>query len=383
MKRIVLSLIFLVLILKSDDLVDISLRDYASIVASANKMNIIVPQSLKDKKITLYLYSNNITAYTHYKAFLQILHDNDLDLVYKKLYYVIEPKKHYKPKSRICVKDIDSFNSDFYKKYLSLSDFNFTIANNKLFIKYPGSCKTLDKKLASIYSTSSNKWLSLTLVYTNIDKLKKLGSDNLQASFDFSQMLNLSSSNNGVKTFVTSNVLQIKSMLNYLQSKGVSKVVQKPKVLIMSNKDVRFKVVKSIPFLLSKKVVTNNQTQDVEQYEYRDVGLNIYIKPIIYNDYTYIDMDLILENIINLSERPITSKVQLKDSYKIKDNQALVLSGLVFNEHKQNSVSIPLLSSIPLIGKIFKGNVNTSNNYLLTIIVTVYNNYKLTYKDIL
>ena len=148
-------------------------------------------------------------------------------------------------------------------------------------------------------------------------------------------------------------------------------MIQKPSVLRRDNEKVIFKVVKNIPFLVSKQFVQNNQTRNIETYEYKDVGLTISVLPKIFDEYVVLNLHLLLENILNLSERPITSKISLNNSFKLNKGDLLVLSGFVQEDTKKMRSGVPVLKELPILKYLFSYQKDSISNYLLSIFIEI------------
>ncbi len=373
MKRVVLLFLILLLVASAGYLKEISLLDYAQIVAGANKVNILIDKDLKNKKISFY-FPGSIKPYTHLKAFKAVLYEYNLYLADLGSFYMVKRIK----------KSVYRKNYHFYKlKYLNFPDVQKLLkiynsrytylknTNTLVFFSTDEDFRKVSQFLAKIDRPKKQTSVRLTIFFSNISKIKELGSNISNFEFDLSNYLSYIYPGHSNNVLSGQNVFRFKTLIKYLVDHGYSQVIQKPSVLLRDNERVTFKVVKNIPFLVSKQIVQNNQTRNIETYEYKDVGLTISVFPSIFDDYVVLKLDLLLENVLNLSERPITSKISLNNSFKLNKGDLLVLSGFVQNDTKKSTSGVPVLKDLPILKHLFSFSKNSNLDYVLSIFIEI------------
>lgn len=130
---------------------------------------------------------------------------------------------------------------------------------------------------------------------------------------------------------------------------------------------------KSISFL---KGSTTGSAGTSNSLDRTDVGLNLTIKPLVASkDKLTLSIDAVLENILPVldsNNQPVTSKQQIKTDSILHHGETIVLGGFVKSYESNNDNDVPFLSSIPLIGSIFKHNDKKTQKDNLLLVITPY-----------
>jgi general secretion pathway protein D len=112
------------------------------------------------------------------------------------------------------------------------------------------------------------------------------------------------------------------------------------------------------------------------QFQYIDIGVNVEVLARVHSD-NEVSMDLLL-NITTLAgnvnlggiTQPIVGQRKIQHSLRMKDGEVAIIGGLVTKEDDKTITGIPGLSSIPLLGYLFKGS-NVDHNTDDVIIVVI------------
>ena len=152
------------------------------------------------------------------------------------------------------------------------------------------------------------------------------------------------------------------------------KVKQFPYVLAKNNKSFKFEAVDNIPYLSKTTKTDSNTVSEENSINYKDVGLKINGRALIYDDYITLDLDLIIEDLIisdNDDKTPSTFKRHLNSNTNIDFNKVLLLSGIKRTKNYINNYNIPFLSNIPYLGEIFKYKTSGETELNITIAIEV------------
>jgi general secretion pathway protein D len=378
-----LALLILLLSLTNlvGDFIKFPLSDFVKIISTENNATVLINDEIK-KDFTLII-NDSINKQTYSLIFNDILDQNNLSFIKKNNYYTIIKKDTIKNTVR-----------SIQLKYLTFEDLKefFTLFNNIKF-KYIKNTKTLffrssidDYNLISNYIRFNDKLpkqykLKITILETNINKLKQLGSE-----FIYNNLVP-SSANifynliaypfNAVTSIPTTetNRDNLNIMLKYLNSNGVTSFLTTPIINIFDNKQTSLKTVQNIPYETSTTVYDEDKTKQTTSTKYRDVGLQIDIMPKIYNNHVYLDINLINETLISSidNKTPITSKIQLKKYIKLDNGSIFFLTGLNQDQNFDNTDNIPFLSDLPILGFLFSNKEQNYKNNNLTIILELIN----------
>jgi general secretion pathway protein D len=149
-----------------------------------------------------------------------------------------------------------------------------------------------------------------------------------------------------------------------MNSKNITDIVSSPTVSIFDGKKTVFEVVKNIPFKTGQTVSNDNITKTTTSIDYKDVGLKLEVLPIINKNQAFLDLSLTIENILDKSDTPVTSKRHFKQYVSLNVGETFVLNGINQTESYTDDFKTPFLSDIPYIGWLFKNeyeDIKTSN----------------------
>jgi general secretion pathway protein D len=109
----------------------------------------------------------------------------------------------------------------------------------------------------------------------------------------------------------------------------------------------------------------------------QDVGIKLRITPqIAEGDYVRLDLYQEISAVQNTSDAvfisvgPTTTKRSTKTSVVVKDNQTVVIGGLMQEKSEDTINKIPLLGDIPILGWLFKSKTKTKDKTNLFVFLT-------------
>ncbi len=173
---------------------------------------------------------------------------------------------------------------------------------------------------------------------------------------------------------VSASPLNITAILKALDTNGLLNVLSTPNILTSDNKEAEIFVGENIPFGGQSTVSSGIQTSSTER---KDVGINLKIKPQI-SEGDYIRMDInqeisAVKEVVTvgagLTDRS-TTKRSAKTSIVVKDNETIVIGGLISDQEQEIISKVPLLGDIPLLGWLFKTKSKTRKKVNLMIMLT-------------
>jgi general secretion pathway protein D len=373
MKKALLLLLLSLTYLIAQNLNEISLLNYAKQVSQTNNINIFISQDLKDEKIS-FLIPVNIPNSTYLSTFKDVLLSKDLQLIKKQNYYIVQ--KYDKDKKDFYSYKLKNLNIEDLKDLLSIySDIDYKYLKSNNLVVFSSNAKdysSLIKLLDKIDNQKEQLKIKITILSTDNEKLKEFGNniENLSISLQntLAQLLN---NQNQVFTYSSSTILDFKGLINLLQKENISKVLQSPIILLRHNSKSIFKSVKNIPFQTSKVTIEDNKVTTQDIIDYRDIGLNIEINPTITKDYIFLDTNLKIEDILTLSNNPITNKIELQNQFRMKKDEILFISGLQRHQTSNKNFKVPILGNIPILDYIFSYDYKSNQNFQFSIIIEV------------
>jgi general secretion pathway protein D len=166
--------------------------------------------------------------------------------------------------------------------------------------------------------------------------------------------------------------------LQALQRNNDVDIVSAPTLLTTDNEDAEILVGKNVPFQAGfTPIPTGTSTGTGSYYPFQsiqrqDVALKLKITPHV-NESSFVRLQVEQELSDLLSEDklvgPTTSKRQIKTVVVVRDQQTVVLGGLVGEKTAENTSKVPLLGDIPILGRLFRTtNTRRERNNLLVIL---------------
>ncbi|MDR0453986.1 MAG: type II secretion system secretin GspD [Deferribacteraceae bacterium] len=146
-------------------------------------------------------------------------------------------------------------------------------------------------------------------------------------------------------------------------------IVSNPQILTMDNEEAETFSGQNIPFATGQKWDANNNP--VQTVDYKNVGIRLKVTPHIAGESVNLDVDLAVDtalpsddNYVTTSSRTTKTKVQLEN------NSIMVISGLMKNDSTLYTSGIPYLSSIPVLGWLFKSRITSADKTNLMVFIS-------------
>ena len=164
-------------------------------------------------------------------------------------------------------------------------------------------------------------------------------------------------------------------MLHALQTNSDVNILATPQILTMDNEEAKIKVVRNIPYV-SKIQIGNDNSNDYQDIEYKDVGIELTITPhISKNKMVRLEIHQKISSLTSgevsggVTLTPETFDRETETSVIVKDDHTIVIGGLIRDDWFDAENKIPILGDIPLIGLLFRTNSTrkVKNNLLIFI----------------
>jgi type III secretion protein C len=175
--------------------------------------------------------------------------------------------------------------------------------------------------------------------------------------------------------------LTLGSLLTAIQTDTESSVIMTPKIITQDGKTSSIFVGTNTPFAGSfVNNVSTGATIQTTNVEYRDIGLNLTITPVLGNS-DIVTLDINLDRSFRIATPAgdaiatsnsttiggiTTSRTTMQTTVHVPDKNFLILSGFVNNSNVKSKTGIPCLGGLPLIGSAFsKDNDTIANNNIV------------------
>ena len=169
-------------------------------------------------------------------------------------------------------------------------------------------------------------------------------------------------------------LLNIPVLLRAFQGNTNVEVLATPNLLTTDNEEAEIIVGEQRPFLTSVNRIPDAGIINVSNtFDFRDTGITLRITPQISKGNT-VRTELFLEITRFVSEAEVgavtTTKRSTKTTVIVDDGQTIVLGGLIQDTSNDAETGVPFLSSLPLLGALFRQTAVTSNKTNLLIFLT-------------
>lgn len=353
----------------------INLVDFMLLTSKANNIRIVADESLDTSTYNFVYESKDNLSIDEFKA---ILKQKNLNLYKQDNLYIVSDKDLRKSELREI--KFKNFSSSIIHSIVGLYDINSTYiphSNSLFFISDDDTytrIKSFSKDLDVMPKVATFK---LVITETNLKDIKDKGTDlnsilKPLSKGDFTLFVNLITS----PYMVSNNIIKDRGsayfgVLKFLESNGLTKIISSPFITAFNDTEVSFSSVTNIPFLTSQSQTSNNGTSSTSSYNYKDVGLKINLRPLFLESGIKLDLHLVLEDILNDSTTPTTSKKELKSSYFLNRGEVLVLSGINKNTKTTLRNGIPILKDIWLLKYLFSIEQDIDIDSVLTLSIEV------------
>lgn len=184
--------------------------------------------------------------------------------------------------------------------------------------------------------------------------------------------------------------ISLGSLVNALQTDVDTTIVMNPKIITQDNRQSNIFVGQNIPF--TGAIVTNssNNTVTTSNVEYRDIGVNLTITPIL-GDNDMVTLDIVhditevVNPVANVNNAQLTgiqtSHTHMDTRVHVPNNHFVVLSGMIQNIKHRVKTGLPCLGGLPVIGVFFSENDRdlAKSNVIIFVrpqIINSYDEYK-------
>ena len=172
----------------------------------------------------------------------------------------------------------------------------------------------------------------------------------------------------------TGSPINVTAVLKALDSKGLLNVLSTPNILTTDNKEAEIFVGENVPFGGSSTISGTLSTTSVER---KDVGINLKLKAqISEGDYIRLDINQEISDVsgsvtVGTSSTELTTtKRSAKTNVVVKNNETVVIGGLIKDKENEIVNKVPFLGDIPGLGWLFKTRSKTKTKTNLMILLT-------------
>jgi general secretion pathway protein D len=170
-------------------------------------------------------------------------------------------------------------------------------------------------------------------------------------------------------------VNNISAIINAVKTNDNFRILSTPQILTTDNEEARITIGENRPF--QTRSTTDVSGGTFESFEYRDVGKILKITPHV-TEGRLVRMQINLEvtaidrqaTLTTSSTLPVTLKRTVDTTVIVRDNQTIVIGGLIDDTTTNNETQVPVLGDIPILGWLFRNTSETTVKTNLYIFIT-------------
>tara|TARA_Y100000589_G_scaffold331500_2_gene385326 strand:- start:344 stop:3100 length:2757 start_codon:yes stop_codon:yes gene_type:complete len=186
------------------------------------------------------------------------------------------------------------------------------------------------------------------------------GAFNVTINDFLNQLLGKNVAGSSQTSVLSINSFDVKVIIEALAQVTNTRIIQEPRVFTADNEEAVFFSGKEVPIPVSNTTDLAGNNSLNTQFEYRDVGVFLNVRPRITQEGT-VDMEISLQlsdtigtTTVGSISGEIFSRKQVNSHAIVLDGQTVVIGGLLRENERQFKSKIPLLGDIPILGELFK-----------------------------
>ncbi|RJQ56914.1 MAG: type II secretion system protein GspD [Nitrospiraceae bacterium] len=170
---------------------------------------------------------------------------------------------------------------------------------------------------------------------------------------------------------------KLSALLNLLSQRSKVKVLQSPRLLVRDQEEASIEVGSEVPTATSS-TTSAEATTTTQSIQYKTVGIKLKIKPTINEEKTVV-LDLEQEvssqgDDVRIGPAgntfPSFNTTKTKTSIVVPNEHGIIIGGIIDETKDKSYQGIPFLSSIPVLGGLFRYQTDTITKKELVIIIT-------------
>ena len=175
-------------------------------------------------------------------------------------------------------------------------------------------------------------------------------------------------------TFGYFNNGSIQAAIRALDASQNANILSTPTIVAIDNEQASLLVGQNVPFKTGQSTSASSPTSDpFTTIERHDIGISLIVTPRInQGDSITLEIHQTTETIapaVDFASDIVTNKREIITKALIKDNQILVLGGLISDEETEVQEKVPFLGDLPLIGKLFSSTSTNHNKTNLMVFI--------------
>lgn len=180
------------------------------------------------------------------------------------------------------------------------------------------------------------------------------------------------------KTITAGGELSI--VVDALKTVGNTTVISKPHIACRDGEEATLKVVRNQAY---KEVTYESGSTNITQVSYKfiEIGTILQVKPTINDDgFVTVQIKPTMSDLVDWYDAtkgnegvvgvPIIKKAEAETSITVQDGVTIIIGGMIKDEKRSNRVGVPVISAIPILGRLFSSNIEKTQKIETIVFLT-------------
>jgi len=161
------------------------------------------------------------------------------------------------------------------------------------------------------------------------------------------------------------------NLLEILASDNTTKLIQEPSVTTLNNTMATVEVGTTYPV----QVTQITEIASITSFQDEEIHITLNVQPrLSSDDYITMVIEAVVQALVGFSgvnnDQPIISERKTRAQNMVKSGETLLIGGLIFEQLIETETKVPIVSSIPLLGRLFKHSITETEQRELLIFIT-------------
>ena len=164
---------------------------------------------------------------------------------------------------------------------------------------------------------------------------------------------------------------KLEGMLMALEKNTKVNILSTPRIMTLDNRQAIINIGQEVPYLESTQETATGGV--LTSYNFKDVGVILTVTPRINKSETVtLDVNQQINSLIEftLFNAPVIAKREATASVTVKDSQTMIIGGIIEDNKTETINKVPILGSIPFIGKLFQRQETKNEKTELMVFIT-------------
>ncbi len=175
---------------------------------------------------------------------------------------------------------------------------------------------------------------------------------------------------------ISLNGFDLTTTVNAIEEFGSVHIVSSPRVLAVTNTEARIDVVTEVPYIQTTTSITGTSgqigTTSQQSVAFKEAGVKLTVTPSVRSGgIVRLVIDQEFSEVVDFFQGiPVLDSRHLATQFLVREDQAVVLGGLIENRKTEDDRGVPILMHLPLLGRLFRGDDDRLQRRELLILIT-------------